>query len=168
MFVAAAEAGLLVGEEQATTSAGRREVTSVRRGPYRASMRYILSFASLHTLIPSRLPQPVAAPRKTKGECEMKTLGLVVEVKCGQYEEGAYGDGYTLRTGNGVCPPSLARSHVRFAPAHPTATATVPRSVQPSSRRDSTTRRLSTTASMRWDQGNGKERTGTPACTYVP
>ncbi|KAJ7895887.1 hypothetical protein B0H14DRAFT_3425845 [Mycena olivaceomarginata] len=85
MFVAAAEAGLLVGEEQATTSAGRRGVTSVRRGPYRASMRYILSFASLHTLIPSHLIQPVAAPQKTKGECEMKTLGLVVEVKCGQY-----------------------------------------------------------------------------------
>ncbi|KAJ7845262.1 hypothetical protein B0H14DRAFT_3139139 [Mycena olivaceomarginata] len=68
MFVAAAEVGLLLGEEQATTSAGGREVTSLT--PFQ--------------LIPSHLTQPVAAPRKTKGEYK-KTLGLVVDVKCGQY-----------------------------------------------------------------------------------
>ncbi|KAJ7357967.1 hypothetical protein DFH08DRAFT_1042570 [Mycena albidolilacea] len=91
IFIAAAEAGLFLGEEQAMTGAGGREVTSVRRGPFRASdaLHTVLRVTAHCTLvvltpfqlIPSRLTQPVAAPRKTKGECKMKTSGLVVERK---------------------------------------------------------------------------------------
>jgi hypothetical protein len=58
MFFAAAEAGPLVGEEQATTSAGRRGVTSVRRVIGR---RCVTSCPSRHCTLYTRRTHPISA-----------------------------------------------------------------------------------------------------------